>query len=101
MSLDRMKQAALALMKLGVSQAGVTELLGRHPLEVVEAQLSYLPYRKARRPEAFIIQAVRNNYAKPKELYAAHHPKDSNSQDVVDQNPESDSRSEPTDTERY
>jgi len=70
MSLERMTAVAIELKKLGVSQAGVLELLGRYPIELVEAQLSYLPYRKARRPEAFIIQAVRNNFSAPKELYA-------------------------------
>lgn len=66
----RKVEIALDLMKLGVSNAGVAELLTHDP-DVVEAQLAYLPYRKAKRPEAFIIEAVRKNYSPPKEFYYA------------------------------
>ncbi len=62
---------AIELQKLGVSNAGVVELLSKYPHDLILKQLEYLPLRKARRPEAFIIQAVRNNYSPPKELYHA------------------------------
>lgn len=70
MSVERLRDIAVELMKLGVSQRGVQELL-TFPPEVVERQLAYLPYRKAKRPEAFIIDAVRNNYSAPKEFFYA------------------------------
>jgi len=61
---------ALDLLKLGVSSSGVDELLS-FPHDLVEQQLEWLPFRKAKRPEALIIQAVRRNYSPPKELYYA------------------------------
>lgn len=70
MSVDRLRDLALQLMKLGVSQRGVQELL-MFPPDIVERQIAYLPYRKAKRPEAFIIEAVRNNYSAPKEFFYA------------------------------
>lgn len=70
MSVERLRDIAVELMKLGVSQRGVQELL-TFPPELVERQLKYLPYRKAKRPEAFIIDAVRNNYSAPKEFFYA------------------------------
>ena len=67
---DRMVQIAMKLQLLGVSGAGITELLC-YDLDLVERQLEFLPFRKAKRPEAFIIEAVRNNYNPPKEFYYA------------------------------
>lgn len=71
MSRDQAFEIALALMKLGVSNRGVEELLASFPYDQIERQLQYLPFRKAKRPEAFIIDAVRNNYSPPKEFYYA------------------------------
>jgi hypothetical protein len=66
----RRVDVALDLLKLGVSNTRVTELL-TFDLDVIERQLSYLPYRKAKRPEAFIIEAIRNDYSPPKECFYA------------------------------
>jgi len=71
MTVNRATKIAMDLMKLGVSNAGVTELLTYHSFDVIERQLEYLPFRKAKRPEAFIIDAVRNNYSPPKEFFYA------------------------------
>lgn len=71
MSDPRAIQVAMELQKLGVSRAGCIELLSSYPLEDIERQLQYLPYRKAKRPEAFIIEAVRNGYSPPKEFFNA------------------------------
>lgn len=62
--------AALGLLRLGVSNARVNELLS-YDIGVIERQLEWLPYRKAKRPEALIIDAIRNNYSPPKEVYYA------------------------------
>lgn len=70
MDKERAVQIAIKLQLLGVSHAGCIELLG-FPPEEVEQQLEWLPYRKAKRPEAFIIEAVRNRYSPPKEVYRA------------------------------
>ena len=71
MSRERATQIAVRLMKLGVSNAGVQELLAQYPYEEIERQLDFLPLRKAKRPEAFIMEAVRKNYSPPKETYYA------------------------------
>ena len=90
MSRDRMTNLAMELMRLGVSQSGVTDLLTYHPLDEIERQLAYLPYRKAKRPEAFIIEAVRNRYSPPKEFfYATRETNPADSPDSLDQDAES------------
>ena len=71
MSKERATQIALNLMSLGVSKAGISELFKNHTYEDIELQLRYLPYRKAKRPEAFIMEAVRHNYSAPKEFFNA------------------------------
>lgn len=55
---------AVELFQLGVSHAGVVELLG-YDLDVIERQLRYLPFRKAKRPSAFIVDAIRMDYSPP------------------------------------
>jgi hypothetical protein len=60
----RKVKIALDLFKLGVSGSGVQELL-LYDLDLIERQLAWLPYRKAKRPEAMIIDAIRNNYSAP------------------------------------
>jgi len=72
MTKERMRSLAIELFKIGVSQSGVQELLSLHELDEVERQLAYLPYRKAKRPEALIIEAVRRRYSPPKEFYYAN-----------------------------
>lgn len=68
---DRRIVVASKLHRLGVSGAGVVELLSYYSLDEIELQMKYLPFRKAKRPEALIIEAVRNNYSPPKEFYYA------------------------------
>lgn len=75
---DRMVSLAIRLQRLGVSQRGTQELL-LYPLDVIERQLDYLPYRKAKRPEALIIDAIRNDYSPPLELF--HAPRSAPPQD--------------------
>lgn len=70
MSKDRLTRLAMELLLLGVSKAGVERLLGSNDVDEVERQLAYLPYRKARRPEALIIEAVRRRYSAPPLFYA-------------------------------
>lgn len=64
-------EIAKRLHLLCVSNSGIVELMSSYPLDLIERQLDYLPYRKAKRPEAFIIEAVRNNYSPPKEYFYA------------------------------
>lgn len=71
MSKEEATRLAFELLKLGVSHAGVQELLVNYPYEVIDRQLSFMPYRKAKRPEAFIMEAVRRNYSPPKEFFYA------------------------------
>jgi hypothetical protein len=71
MTSDRLVLIAVRLQELGVSHAGTVELLSQYPPDLIEKQLEWLPLRKAKRPEAFIIEAVRNNYSPPKEAFHA------------------------------
>lgn len=86
MSDERAVAIARELHLLGVSQAGVVELLTQYPPERIERQLAYLPFRTAKRPEAFIIEAVRNNYSAPKDyFYAKAETLASRSEPLMDQ----------------
>ena len=86
---DRNVNIAMQLMKLGVSNVGVVDLMTYYPPEIIERQLEFLPFRKAKRPEAFIVEAVRNNYSPPKEFYYAKAEIESSAvRDELDQNPE-------------
>lgn len=67
---DRSVQIAAKLLQLGISHVGVIELL-QFPLDEVERQLEWLPFRKAHRPGAFLINAVRSKYSPPKEAFYA------------------------------
>ncbi len=71
MSNERLTRIALELQKLGVSQDGTLDILVKYPLEIIEAQLSYMPYRRAKRPEAFIVEAIRKNYSPPTNAFYA------------------------------
>ena len=68
---ERAVQLAMKLHLLGISRAGVIELLSQYSYDLIEEQISYLPYRKAKRPGAFLMDAVRNSYSPPKELFYA------------------------------
>ena len=86
MSQERPTQIAMELLKLGVSHSGIQELLVNYPYDVIERQISFMPYRKAKRPEAFIMEAVRRNYSPPKEFfYAKNKAKSTTSLDSMDQ----------------
>lgn len=69
--IDRKTEAAVRLMELGVSESGVVDLLSKHAVDEIERQLDWMPYRKAKRPAAFIIDAVRRGYSAPKEAFRA------------------------------
>jgi hypothetical protein len=66
----RSVELAMDLLKLGVGNPVVIELL-QYDHDVIERQLEWLPYRKAKRPEAFIVEAIRNDYTPPKEFFYA------------------------------
>ena len=83
---ERLTRLAMELLVLGVSRPGVERLLSHHDLDEVERQLAYLPYRHAKRPEAFIVEAVRNKYSPPKEFYyAANESTATGSDDAMDE----------------
>lgn len=65
-----MIRVAVELQRVGISKDGTVLLLGED-LDEVERQLCYLPYRKARRPAAFLVEAIRKRYSPPKEFYYA------------------------------
>jgi hypothetical protein len=85
---DLAVQLAAELRTLGVSHAGVVDLLTNYSLEVIERQLRYLPLRKAKRKSAFIVQAIRHDYSPPNELYHATPPAHPSQSDSLDENTE-------------
>ncbi len=83
---DRAVILASELLQLGVSRLGVTELLTHYPEEQIERQLLYLPFRKAKRPGALIVEAIRHDYTPPKEFfYAKNETSDSEKQKQLDE----------------
>lgn len=54
-----------ALMAVGVSDEQARQLLNEAPLDVIEAQLAWLPERGARNPGRFLVAAIRGNYDPP------------------------------------
>lgn len=86
MSHDRLTKLAMELLLLGVSRDGVERLLATHEIDEVERQLAYLPFRKnTKRPEAFIIEAVRRRYSAPPLFYAKTQSHTSGIQRPVDE----------------
>lgn len=85
MNKERATALAVELMQLGISQVGVTELLSNYDFDEIERQLFYLPHRKAKRPGAFLIEAVRNKYSPPKEFYAQAQTHPSTARNSVDE----------------
>jgi len=69
--MDRKTEIAIQLYRLGVSRDGVIDLLSQYTEEEIQRQLDYLPYRKAKRKEAFIVEAIRKGYSPPKEFFYA------------------------------
>lgn len=92
----------MELLVLGVSRAGVEKLLSNHDLDEVERQLAYLPFRHAKRPEAFIVEAVRNKYSPPKEFYyAANEAAATGTDDPMDEDSEPPDRQPDSHTEGH
>ncbi len=53
------------LVALGVSREDVEELMTEYPLEEIEQQLAWLPYRHAKFPARLIVAAIENRYEPP------------------------------------
>lgn len=84
-SQDRAFAIAYALMSLGVSKSGVERIMREYSYDLIEKQLAYLPYRKAKRPEAMIFESIRRNYSAPKDFFYASHQTESQGNNPVDQ----------------
>jgi hypothetical protein len=99
---ERLVKIAIELQLLGVSGIGVADLLTNYPPEQIEAQLRYLPFRKARRKEALIIDAIRNNYSPPKEFYyASNEAAPPTNPEPLDEDPQRPDRSLDADPQGY
>ena len=86
---DPAVELAKELHLLGISHVGIVEVMSQYSHDRIRQQLAYLPYRRAKRPEAFLIEAVRNNYSPPKEYFHAQAEiRRSDSQPLVDQGSE-------------
>lgn len=102
MSMDRKTRLAVELYKLGVSKDGVVELLSQFSEDEIEQQLIYLPYRKAKRQEAFIVEAIRKSYSPPNEYFYAQTKADlAPAFDAVDQGSQRALRQGDSEPQRY
>ncbi|MEI7576406.1 MAG: hypothetical protein WCK51_05895 [Armatimonadota bacterium] len=102
MSHDPAVELAKELHLLGISHVGIVEVMSQYSHERIRQQLAYLPYRRAKRPEAFLIEAVRNNYSPPKEYFHAQAEiRRSASEQLVDQGSEHRARQTDANSERY
>jgi hypothetical protein len=57
---------ARALLELGVGAGTTREILAHYDPDLVDQQLAWLPFRRARRPSRLIVAAIRDNYEKPR-----------------------------------
>lgn len=69
---ERLVRIGRKLQEIGMDYAGIAFLF-KYDLDEIEKQLSYLPYRKSRRPAALLIEAVRRRYSPPKGIFYASH----------------------------
>ena len=53
------------LSAVGIPREEADLILSHHPLERIERQLSWLPYRKAKSPARFLVAAIENDYEEP------------------------------------
>lgn len=81
-------EVAERLRAVGVSKRGILDLVADHTYGEIMAQLDYLPYRRAKRPEAFVIEAIRQSYSPPKEFLHARPPSRPQHEGGVDEDPE-------------
>lgn len=84
---DRMVRLAIELRKLGISHEMTVELLS-DDLDIVEDQLAYLQFRKARRKGALLVEAIRKRFSPPKEFFHAKTPTQPASQSRMDEGSE-------------
>lgn len=101
MNQEKLNQLAIELMRLGISQAGAAELMATSSIEEIERQLLFLPHRKAKRPGAFLIEAVRNKYSPPKEFYASNRTYAASPGDTLDEDTTGSGRPLDAEAERH
>lgn len=66
----RESDVKMALLRLGVRRSQILELVENYALELIEQQLEWLPYRRARKPSSLIVAAIKENYDEPATLPA-------------------------------
>jgi hypothetical protein len=66
--------ARRGLLALGVPAAEVNELVEAWPVERILEQIAWLPHREARNPARFVVAAIRNGYAPPREVSQEREP---------------------------
>lgn len=100
-SQDRAFAIAYALMRLGVSKSGVDRIMREYSYDLIEKQLAYLPFRKAKRPEAMIIESIRRNYSTPKDYFYASHQTEPEGNNPLDQGSQLSARHLASDSQGY
>ena len=64
-ALSERDQLVLELVQIGVALRKAESIVRRFPEEEIRKQISWLPFRSARRPASMIIAAIENDYDKP------------------------------------
>ena len=62
---EYMVRLAVELRQLGVSETVTRYLLLNYPLESIDRQLLYLPYRNAKRRSSLIVASIKDDYGAP------------------------------------
>lgn len=65
----RSVRLAKAMLEIGVSEDQVTRLLTSYPHDLIEAQLEWLPHRKAKKKASMLVSSIVRNYEPPTALY--------------------------------
>lgn len=64
-ALSETDQLVLELVQIGVALRKAESLVRRFPEREIRQQISWLPFRSARRPASMIIAAIENGYDMP------------------------------------
>lgn len=60
---------AKGMLEAGVSEDQVSRILFSYPPDLIEAQLEWLPHRKAKKKASMLVASIERNYEPPAALY--------------------------------
>lgn len=65
---ERRVRLIVALRKMGVSERVCGDLVFAFPLDHIEQQIEWLPFRRAKRKSSLIVAAIKGDYERPAAL---------------------------------